>query len=253
MTSMAPANQEPSSAADRDARFQTTRWSLVMSAAGGDAAGAREALAVLCQAYWYPLYAFARRQGIAAADAEDATQAFFAALLEKDFLQGVRPERGRFRSFLLAAFRHFISNQRDRERAWKRGGRHARVSFDAAEAEARFQQHGSRTASPEAEFERQWALGLLEKVRGDLAEEAHRSGKSEQYARLEPLLAGGPDRESYASAAGALGMSEAAVKVAVHRLRGRFRERLRAEIAQTVDGPEDVDDEIRELFEALRH
>ena len=224
-----------------------------MSAAGGDATGAQEALAALCQAYWYPLYAFARRQGVSATDAEDVTQAFFVTVLEKGFLQGVQPERGRFRSFLLAAFRHFLSNQWDRERAWKRGGRHQRVSFDAVEAESRYQQHGSRTPSPEAEFEKQWALALLEKVRGDLAEEAQRTGKSEQYARLSPLLAGSPDRESYASAAGALGISEAAVKVAVHRLRGRFRERLRAEIAQTVASPEDVDDEIRSLFEALRH
>ena len=181
------------------------------------------------------------------------TQAFFAMLLEKDFLQGVQRERGRFRSFLLAAFRHFLSNQRDRERAWKRGGRHARVSFDAAEAESLFQQRGSRSPSPEAEFERQWALALLEKVRSDLAEEAQGTGKSEQYARLSLLLAGNPDRESYASAAQALGMSEAAVKVAVHRLRGRFRQRLREEIAQTVAGPRDVDDEIRSLFETLRH
>ncbi len=250
---MAPPNQEPLSAAGPDARFQTTRWSLVIAAAGGQADGAHEAMAALCQAYWYPLYAFARRQGILAADAEDVTQAFFATLLEQDVLQGVRRERGRFRSFLLAAFRHFLSNQRDRERAWKRGGRHARVSFDAAEAESRFQQHGSRTPSPEAEFEKQWALALLDKVRETLAEEARRTGKSEQYARLSPLLGGVPERESYARAAQALGMSEAAVKVAVHRLRGRFRDRLREEIAQTVAGPEDVDDEIRSLFEALRH
>ncbi len=224
-----------------------------MSAAGGDVPAAREAVAVLCQAYWYPLYAFARRQGILAADAEDLTQAFFATLLEKDFLHDVQRERGRFRSFLLAAFRHFLSNQWDRERAWKRGGRHKRVSFDAAEAESRYQQHGSRTLSPQAEFEKQWALALLQKVQTDLAKEAERTGKSEQHARLSPLLAGSPDRESYASAAGALGMSEAAVKVAVHRWRGRFRERLREEIAQTVAKPEDIDDEIRALFEALRH
>jgi len=251
--SMMHSNQGPSSAARRDARFQTTRWSLVIAAAGGDAGGAQEAMAALCQAYWYPLYAFARRQGVSAADAEDVTQAFFATLLEKDFLQGVRRERGRFRSFLLAAFRHFLSNQRDRERAWKRGGRHTRVSFDAAEAESRFQQHGSRTPSPEDEFEKQWALALLDKVRGALAEEARRTGKSEQFVRLSPLLGGTPDRETYAGAAQALGLSEAAVKVAVHRLRNRFRERLREEIAQTVAGPEDVDDEIRSLFEALRH
>jgi RNA polymerase sigma-70 factor (ECF subfamily) len=190
---------------------------------------------------------------MSAADAEDVTQGFFTALLEKGVLQSVQPERGRFRSFLLAAFRHFISNQRDRERAWKRGGRHAQVSFDAAEAESRFQLEGSRAPSPEDEFERQWALALLEKVRSDLAEEAQRAGKLDQHARLAPLLAGTPDRESYAAAAAALGMSEAAVKVAVHRLRGRFRERLRAEIAQTVASPDDVDDEIRSLFEALRH
>jgi RNA polymerase sigma-70 factor (ECF subfamily) len=249
---MASSNENASYAAGQDGRFHTTRWSLVMSAVEGVGDEAREALAALCQAYWYPLYAFARRRGISAADAEDLTQAFFAEVLEKDFLHGVHRDRGRFRSFLMAAFRHFLSNQVDRQRAWKRGGRHTRVSFDAAEAESRFQQGRSRAPSPEAEFEKQWALTLLEKVRAALADEAQREGKSEQYARLSVLLAGSRQRESYASAGRALGMTEAAVKVAVHRLRSRFRKRLRDEIAQTVAGPEDVDDEVRTLFEALR-
>jgi RNA polymerase sigma factor (sigma-70 family) len=230
--------------------FATTRWSLVL-AAGGDRASPEtgQALAALCEAYWYPLYAEARRRGLSPEDAGDRTQAFFARLLEKGDLAAADRQRGRFRSFLLASFGHFLSNQWDRERAAKRGGGRV-VTIDAAKVESRYALEPSHEATPERLFDRRWALTVIDRALGRLREESQRQGKAEQFDALKGALAG--DRGTpYAELAQRLGTTEAAVKTAVCRLRGRCRELIREEIAQTVASPEDVDEELRALFAAL--
>jgi RNA polymerase sigma-70 factor (ECF subfamily) len=229
--------------------FETTQWSIVLAAGRGASGDAREALAALCERYWYPVYAFVRGRGHGADEAEDLTQAFFAKLLEKRYVRDADPERGRFRSFLLAAVTHFLSNERDRETALKRGGGRAVVSLDAENAEGRYRLEPSHDMTPERVFRRRWALTLLERAVVRLREEAERAGQAERFERLKACLTG--DAVPHAEVAAALGMSEGAVKVAVHRLRRRYRELLRAEIADTVANPAAVDDELRELFAAL--
>jgi RNA polymerase sigma factor (sigma-70 family) len=232
-------------------RFATTHWSVVVAARDGDSPQARDALAALCGTYWYPLYAFVRRQGNSADAAQDLTQEFFARLLEKDFLAVVDREKGKFRSFLLAACKHFLSNERDRARAQKRGGGRQPLSIDARDAESRYLLEPADPLTPEKLFERRWALTLLEQVLARLRDEFGRAGKEQLFDRLKSYLTGAPDGASYAEAASELEMSEGAVKVAVHRLRRRYRDLLHDEIARTTDSPADVDDEIRCLFAAL--
>jgi RNA polymerase sigma-70 factor (ECF subfamily) len=227
--------------------FATTRWSLIAAARPG-APDAREALAALCQVYWGPLYAYVRRRGHSHEQAQDLTQDFFADLLARDSLESVDPARGRFRSFLLAACRHFLSNQHDREQALKRGGGRQGLSLDFADAERRYAAEPAHGQKPERLFERRWALALLDQVLGRLREEYAGAGKGELFERLNGSIVGAGD--AHAQAAAELGMSEGAVRVAVHRLRGRYRELLREEIARTVDDA-DVDDEVRALFAAL--
>jgi RNA polymerase sigma-70 factor (ECF subfamily) len=234
---------------ERRRGFETTQWSIVLAAGRSASGDAREALAVLCERYWYPVYAFVRGRGHGADEAEDLTQAFFAKLLEKHYVRDADPERGRFRSFLLAAVTHFLSNERDRETALKRGGGRAVVSLDAEDAEGRYRLEPSHDMTPERVFRRRWALMLLERAVARLREEAERAGQAERFERLTACLTG--DAVPHAEVAAALGMSEGAVKVAVHRLRRRYRELLRAEIADTVADPAAVDDELRELFAAL--
>ena len=221
----------------------------MLAAGRGPASRSREALATLCESYWYPVYAFVRRLGHSAADAEDLTQAFFARLLEKDFVGAADPERGRFRSFLLASVKHFLANERDRETALKRGGGAAVVSLD--DAERRYRREPSHGLTPERAFERRWALTLLERTLAALREEQERAGHAERFTRLKCFLTGEGGAPSHAEVAAELGMTEGAVKVAVHRLRRRYRELLRAEIAETIADPSAVDDELRELFVAL--
>jgi RNA polymerase sigma-70 factor (ECF subfamily) len=234
----------------RSARFQTTRWSVVLGARDRGTPEAREALEALFGAYWYPLYAHARRSGVDAEQARDLTQAFFLRLLEKGDLAAADRTRGRFRSFLLAAFGHFLSNSRDRERALRRGGGRPRLSLDLDAGESRLGLEPSHGATPERIFDRQWALTLLDRALDRLRDEYRRAGKGELFDRLRPALAG--DRATpYAELASSLGMSEGAVKVAVHRLRGRSAALIREEVAQTVASPEEVDDELRDLFAAL--
>jgi RNA polymerase sigma factor (sigma-70 family) len=226
--------------------FEPTRWTVVLAAAreGGTPAG-RAALAELCENYWYPLYAFVRRSGHARHDAEDLTQAFFARLLEKNTISGVGPEKGRFRSFLLAAIKHFLANEWDRSQAQKRGGGKVILSLDGAAGESRHPLEPATGLAPDLIFERQWALALLDRVLDRLAEEA--AEKPGHFAALKGFLTdAGPGATS--EAARALGLSEGAVRVAVHRLRQRYRQLLRAEIAQTVADPAEVDAEIRRLF-----
>jgi DNA-directed RNA polymerase specialized sigma24 family protein len=242
---MADLSAEPS----RGGRFPTTCWSVVLAARGSPRAEARSALESLCAAYWFPLYAFIRGRGHPAHAAEDLTQSFFTRLIEKGVLDAVDRSKGRFRAFLLAACKDFLANDRDRQQCRKRGGGRRFVPIDA---EDRLGAGPAQGLTPEALFDRQWALSLLERVLQRLAAEMDRAGRSALFDRLKPALLGDCQAPSYAEVAGALRMTEGAVKVAAHRLRGRYREILRDEIAQTVADPADVDDEIRDLFQALR-
>jgi RNA polymerase sigma-70 factor (ECF subfamily) len=233
------------------ARFATTHWSLVVAAGRRSSPQAREALATLCRAYWYPLYVFIRRQGFPAEDSQDLTQEFLARLLQKHFLAQVDQEKGKFRSFLLAACKHFLSNERDRSRAKKRGGGREAISIDVDDAEARYRLEPAHDLTPEKLFERRWVLTLLDQVLVMLRSELVHGGKENQFEYLKVFLTGDKNQASYREAAEKLGMSEGAAKVAAHRLRKRYRELLRMEIAKTLNEGDSIEDEIRELFEAL--
>jgi RNA polymerase sigma-70 factor (ECF subfamily) len=232
--------------------FAATRWSMVLAAARGrQTPRAAAAMAELCRIYWYPLYAFIRRHGHDAHEAEDLTQEFFARLLEKDFLEGIAPDKGKFRSFLLAALQHFLANQWDRGRAQKRGGGRTIVSLDAISAEGRFRLEPAHDQTPEKLFERQWALTVLERVLAGLQADFAAGGKAALFEALKGVLTGSRESADYAAISAQLGMSAGAVKVAAHRIRRRYRELLRSEIAQTVGDPAEIDDEIRYLLGCL--
>ena len=242
-------------ASDRDdhrQQFATTHWSVVLAAGQDSSPTSRAALAQLCEVYWYPLYAYVRRQGHDAATSADLTQGFFASLLERQDLRKVQRERGRFRSFLLASIKHFLINEWDRAGAAKRGGRVAHLSIDFSAADSRYRLEPYHERTPEAVFEKQWALTLLARVQEALRSESANAERLEQYDRLQIYLAGERQAATYQEVAEELGMSEGAVKVAVHRMRQRFREILREEIAHTVTSPDEIDGEIQSLFEALR-
>jgi len=224
----------------------------VAAAGQGPSLEAQEALATLCHIYWYPLYAYARRHVPSAHDAQDLTQAFFAQLLEKEYLQAADPERGKFRSFLLTAFKHFLSKERARAHAQKRGGGRCMLSLDFQMGESRYHLEPVDHATPERLYERGWALSILEQTLARLRQELANAGKEKLFECLKGALAGEGVQESYARIALELGLTESAIKVAVHRLRRRYQELLRAEIAQTVVAPEDVDEELRDLFAAVR-
>ena len=229
------------------ARFDTTQWSQVVLAGGKGDADARSALEALCEAYWYPLYAYARRQGLDAEVARDRTQGFFAHLLESDLLTVADPERGRFRSFLLTSFKNFMSHEREKDAALKRGGGAVTMSLDADDAETRFGLEPVESLTPDVLYERRWALTLMERAMNALAEEAGESSP-ERFQRLKSYLTGSEAQWPYTEAAAELGMSEAAVRVAVHRLRARYGELLRAEITDTVVDAAEVDDELKHLL-----
>ena len=209
-------------------------------------------MASLCRTYWYPLYAYVRRAGYQQEDAQDLTQEFFARLLEKDDLKSADATRGRFRSYLLGALRHFLSNQKDHDRALKRGGTRRQLSLDYESAETRYSTEPSHQLTPEHIFDRRWALTLLDAVLDELRREFVADAKQRLFDVLKVHLAGDANAPGYEQLAGELNMTAGAVKVAVHRLRRRYRELLRAHIADTVLSPQDVDDEIRHLFEAVR-
>ena len=232
-------------------RFATTSWSIVAAAQDPLAPGARDALAALCDGYWYPLYAFIRRQGYPADHAEDLTQEFFTQLLEKDALAAVDSNKGKFRSFLLAACSHFLSNERDKARAVKRGGKCRFVTLDFAAAEQRYGKEPSHQLTPEKLFVRRWALTLLDLVLARLRDDYAARGKGRLFDGLRFCLLGNKDVVPRGRTADELGMTAGAIRVAVHRLRQQFREVLREEIVRTVDKPDCVDDEIRDLFAAL--
>lgn len=233
-------------------QFATTRWSVVLAAGDSRTVESKEALSALCRAYWYPLYAFVRRQGRDADEAQDLTQEFFARFLEKNYLKGLRPDLGKFRSYLLASMKHFLANEWDRARAQKRGGGRAPVSLDLKDAEGRYLLEPAHEMTAEKVFERRWALTLLDQVLAHLREDFAKSGKEKLFDRLKVFLTADRDKVPHKELAAELDMSEGAVKVAVHRVRKRYRELLRAEIAQTVADPGEVEDDIRYLFEAIR-
>jgi DNA-directed RNA polymerase specialized sigma24 family protein len=210
-----------------------------------------EAELFLCETYWYPLYAFLRSRGHSAADAEDVTQAFFARLLEKHTLRHADRERGRFRSFLLTSLTHFAANEHDKDAAKKRGGGILALSLEFENAEGRFQLEPATDETPERVFDRRWAITLLDRVLSRLRAEMVRDGKALQFEHLKTYLVGDLPQVSYAMSAAALSMSEGAVKVAVHRLRGRYRDLVRDEIMQTVSSPAEVEDELRHLWSSV--
>ena len=248
---MSSLEEQSAEDAGRNDWFRTTHWSQVLLAGQSDSAQAREALAKLCQRYWYPLYVFVRRQGQGPEDAQDLVQGFFARLLEKHFLKDADPEKGKFRSFLLIALKRFMANEWDRANRLKRGGGYRVISLDEQDTEARYQTEPADETSPERAYERQWAITVLEQVLDRLENEFLTAGKSRLFNELKVYLSGESSRSSYLEIGGRLGMTVAAVKVAVHRLRERYRELLRMEIANTVASPEAIDDEIRDLFSAL--
>jgi RNA polymerase sigma factor (sigma-70 family) len=233
-------------------RFASTRWSLVAAAGQGPSPEAQEALATLCQVYWYPLYAYARRRLPKVEDAQDLTQEFFAQLLEKDYLQAADPKRGKFRSFLLTAFKHFLAKEHDRAHAQKRGGGRRFLPLDFQAGETRYHLEPSDYATPESLYERRWALTLLEQALTLLRQEFTNTGKQQLFESLKGTLMGDSATEPYSQIADKLGMSEQAIKVAVHRLRQRYKELLREEIGQTVTSNDEIDDELRDLFNAVR-
>jgi RNA polymerase sigma-70 factor (ECF subfamily) len=232
--------------------FATTHWSLVV-AAKSDAASqahAREALEQLCSAYWYPLYAFVRSRGYSSIDAQDLTQSFFAQMIETGGLASADPQRGRFRSYLLGAMKHFLANQWHRAKAQKRGGGVTFLELDSLEPEARYALEPAESTDPDVRFDRQWAQQLITCAMQQLRTEARSRGKGELFETLEGSLIG--EELARSETASRLGMTVGAVKVTVHRLRQRYRELLRAEIARTVNDPSEIDDEMRYLLAVLR-
>jgi RNA polymerase sigma-70 factor (ECF subfamily) len=231
--------------------FATTHWTAVLAAGRGSSPQADVALEELCRTYWYPLYAYVRRQGHSREDAEDFTQGFFARLLEKNYLEGISSDKGKFRSFLLVAVKRFLANEWDRANRQKRGGGVRPLSLDLQDAETRYQITPADHLSPDKLFDRAWAIVLLERVITRLRDEHGAEGKAGQYETLKPFLMAGKSELPYAQAADALKMTEGAVRVAVHRLRRRYRELLREEIAQTLANPAQADEEMQALFSAF--
>ena len=234
-----------------DARFPTTHWSRVVRAGDRSTRAAREALAELCASYWYPVYAFIRRQGHEPDQAQDLTQAFFVHLLEKGTLATADPSRGKFRSFVRTACAHFLADERDRARARKRGGDQIVLSIDARDAEGRYLREPAHNLTPDRLFERTWVLTVLEHVFERLSQEYEKAGQAALFELLKSVLTDGPHSVSYATIAARLGMTAGAVQVAVHRLRTRYRAILLDEIAATLDDPAGVEDEVQELFAVL--
>jgi RNA polymerase sigma-70 factor (ECF subfamily) len=232
--------------------FVTTRWTVVLSAGRKSSPQSDLALSELCQTYWYPLYSFVRRQGRTREDAEDLTQAFFARLLERNYLDGLSHERGRFRAFLLACLKHFLANEADKAGRQKRGGHITHLSLNWESADERYQLDPPDLKSPDADFDRQWALALLERVVQRLQAEMEETGKGRFFEKAKSLLMLDGAAAQHSDLAGELGMEEGAFRVAVHRLRKRYRDLLRDEISQTLCDRTMLDEELRALQSALR-
>jgi RNA polymerase sigma factor (sigma-70 family) len=244
-------SHQPPDAVRTAEQFATTHWSVVLTAGQVESPLAMEALEKLCRTYWYPLYAFVRRQGYSAPDAQDLTQEFFARLLRKNFAGMAQPQRGKFRWFLLTSLRHFLANEWDRSKAQKRGGGTRPIPLDEAVAEGRYSQDLSHELTAERLYERRWALTVLEQVHHRLRAEFVATGHAQQFQLLEQLLPGEKCEFSYGQVAGELGIAEGTVKYEMHRLKRRFRGLLRAEIAHTVSSPSEIDEEIHHLKEVI--
>jgi RNA polymerase sigma factor (sigma-70 family) len=230
----------------------STQWSQVLAARDGTNTEARAALEFLIQTYWHPLYAFIRHRGYSPEESSDLTQAFFTELLEKNSLARVDPQKGRFRSFLLASLRNFLSHERERRGAIKRGGATFTDSLDLETGEQRYAMHLANDQTPEDVFERRWAMTVLDRAIERLQKESSDSPSDNHFKQLRGYLTGREPEVSYREMAEAIGMNEGSVKVAVHRLRKRYGQCLRAEIADTVADPADIDDEVRHLLTSLR-
>lgn len=248
MSTSSEGNPIPSDSSARQPVFVTTHWSVVLSAQDKISPRTADALESLCRIYWYPLYAYARRMGHSPADAEDVTQGFFARLLEKDYLKSATREKGRFRTFLLVAFKRFLANRWDREHTLKRGGFVPAISIEQELAESRFAGEPVDRLQPDVLFDRQWATTLIECVMTRLEQEYLTSGRAKLFEYLRSCLARDESALPYAEIATRLNLTEAAVKMAVQRLRARYREILRAQIAHTVSSAAEVEEEIRHLF-----
>jgi RNA polymerase sigma factor (sigma-70 family) len=231
--------------------FIATRWTVVLTAARSDTTQARDALAQLCRMYWYPLYAYIRRKGYSPPDAEDLTQAFFARVIEEHLIMTADQEKGRFRSFLLTRLNHFLADEWDRLKAQKRGGGQRLIPLESGTAETRYRVEPVDPRSPDKLFEYRWAVTLLERVFERLRQEYEKDGKAVLFDALQGCLAQARAAVPYADVGARLGLSEGALRVTVHRLRQRYRDLLRAEIADTVSGPEEVEEELRHLFRVL--
>jgi DNA-directed RNA polymerase specialized sigma24 family protein len=230
--------------------FGTTHWTTVLAAGDRNHPDTNEAIDRLCRTYWYPVYAYVRRKGRIAADAEDLTQEFFSRLLARDFPAGVERQGGKFRSYLLRSLDHFLINEWTRGKAVKRGGGATTFSLDGVDADARYALEPADGSTPESVYDRRWAATVLETVRARLRDEYATQGKGELFAALEPSLTGGGDLRPHSELMAELDLKPSALKMAVHRLRKRFGELLRDEIAQTVSTPAEVEDELRQLITA---
>ena len=231
--------------------FATTHWSVVLSAGQANSSHASESLEKLCRGYWPPLYSYVRRQGFGPEDAQDFTQAFFAKLLEKNFWARADRQKGRFRSVLLTALRQFLADERDRVRTAKRGGRFSFVSFDEQAGEPHFMEDLGPNLSGEQQFDRQWASTVLEQARNKLRHECVASGKAGLYDRVSLVDGRNEGSVTYAVVAQELGMSVSAIKSAVSRLRERYGELVREEVAHTVSSPAEIDAEVRHLLAVI--
>ncbi|MHC4626602.1 MAG: RNA polymerase sigma factor [Planctomycetota bacterium] len=234
-------------------RFATTHWSVVLAAGKSSAPRQKQALEILCQSYWFPLYAYLRRRGYDRHQAEDLTQAFFARILEKKDLRTADPKCGKFRSFLLVRLKYFLSDQRDRARAKKRGGGRKVLSLNGENAEGQYSLEPATQLSPEMLFEKAWALTVLERTMGRLEDEMTNKNRKELFDHLKVYLTTDKDAIPYQNVATELSMTEGSVRVAVHRLRRQYRKLLRDEIAQTIADEDQIDEEMGSLFAALAY
>ena len=245
------SDEDQKAAAAQARTFATTHWSVVLAACRPAAEHSSVALERLCATYWYPIFAFLRRSGHDPADAQDLAQSYFAHLLGKGRLASVDPAKGRFRSFLIASLKNFLANEHDKLQTIRRGGRVRFLHIDAENSEQRYKFEPFHELTPDKLFERTWARATLDAVLRRLRQDYHGQGKGEIFESLQVYLAGDKGVAPYAETAIRLGQSEGAIKMAVLRMRRRFGELLRTEIAQTLSSPEEVDEEIRSLFMAV--
>jgi RNA polymerase sigma-70 factor (ECF subfamily) len=248
---MRTSTHQADSLAPGAGQFALTHWSVVLAAGRSESTHAQAALEQLCTNYWHPIYFFVRRQGHNPADAQDLTQEFFARLLARNDLAAVDRSKGRFRSFLLASLKHFLANEWDKAKAQKRGGGQVPLSINSSVAETSYAVEPVEKLTPDKLYERRWALALLQQVMSQLKAEYSRENKADVFDALKGTLTGEGASGGYAQIAERLATTEGAIKVAAHRLRRRYRELLRSEIAHTVSRPEEIDEEIRALFAAL--